>query len=710
MGVPTGGGQNLGQAVGRIRIDTGDVQRAQAEVQSASRAMSTALTAVGISLGAAGAVQLGRFAVEADRVATAYARQSVAALNLAGSQEQLNALLEAYDRATGNAIDKATALSDVTRLQAVGFADNAEELERFVRAARGISVATGQNQDYVISQLQLAIANQSTLRLDQLGLGVSEVAQRIDELRASNSSLTKEMAYQQAILELAENKFGALVDSIEAQATGVEKLRKAWKDFQLEFGQAAGGGLGIIFEGWANDIERARQELQWFSNLLNEVARAGQQLRFDIGISDVSPDARQQAQIGRFERDRFLNLNRQSQLAGGFSDDQTAAIREWSEGVQDIERQAARDRLDATRQFEEQRASTLREYGKTIAREAEDFARNRARAEVDFAKSIEDVRRNSARNEVRQAEDLARNINQAWADSEERIAEVRTDSAKRLAEIDEDYTRNRERAARDHSDSLLEAAGRLDAKAVAEAQRNFRRQEQDAKEAYDEQRDDLAEQLQERIERERTAFDKSTRQQQDAYDRQLEDAREADAQRIEDMEADFALRKEREDEDRGIRLERLAQDHNDQLAEQDRQHALRLQQIAEQEQEERTKLDEEFRIALDELGIRTDAWIAAQTRITDAAIAEFDRWWANLAENLPMMNPGANPVDAAPYMRGALPATPIPYNPVPGWQRSSGGASISGVSFNIYATPNQNPNDIASAVRFEMIRLLEEVG
>src|SRR5687767_11577044 len=119
---------DLGTARGRIVIDTSQLAQAQQQVQSASRAMSQALGALGVGFGAA---QIARFAVEADKVATSYRRQSVAARELAGSQEQLNALLETYDDATGGAVSKAQALSDVVRLQAVGFADSAEELERF---------------------------------------------------------------------------------------------------------------------------------------------------------------------------------------------------------------------------------------------------------------------------------------------------------------------------------------------------------------------------------------------------------------------------------------------------------------------------------------------------------------------------------------------------------------------------------------------------
>lgn len=683
---------DLGNAVGRIRIDTSSVRAAQQEVQSASRQMGQSLQslggAFGIAFGAAAVAQVSRFAVQADAVATAYRRQSVAARNLAGSQAQLNDLLRVYDQTTGGAIDKATALSDVTRLLAVGFADTTEELQEFVTAARGISIATGQQQDYVISQLQLAIANQSTLRLDQLGLGVAEVQQRIEELRASNSSLTKEMAYQQAILELANQKFGALTRSAEGQATGVEKLRKAWADFRLEVGQDTGGGLNMIFEQWASDINRAESELQTFSKWMDDIAQAGARWRASMGFT---PDVGAFNAPGIRSGGSLVSSFRSGGSLGGvtvggrtFSDDQEAAMLAWAQQVQEIERQAARDRLDATQQYEQQRTSIIRDYGKTIARDAEDFARQRARAEEDQAIALQRIWRDIAQREARQLADLERTIADARIDAaeraaerqaeyEERVAETRANANARIAEMEADYNRQRERAARDQADRLRDAASRLDAVAVREAQRTFTRQQRDAQEDFDErvtkERQNEAKRLAD-LEKahaaqnaaEAAALQKRIDDANAAYVRQLEDARAADAQRLEDMAADFELRKAREDEDRATRLTRMAEDFQDQLDELDRQQGLRLAQIHTQEQEARDAVNLEFQTRLAELGIQTDAWITHVETLTNTAISEFNRWWDNLQGALGI-RPGSHPSEADPYASLPLPGGAVaPYS------------------------------------------------
>jgi hypothetical protein len=210
----------------------GEVIPGMGNVQSL---LNTSIAGIGVGY----AVQQGlQFMTEANQLATAYNRQQVAALSLAGSQAQLNALMRAYDEATGGAIDQATELAQVTKLQTLGFADSAKELERFVRGARGASLAMGSNADYIVGQAQLAISNTTTNRLDQIGIGVGEFKDKMDELKAANEGASESALYQEAILTIWEEKFGKISESSAAAATGVERLGKAWTDFKLAAGQS----------------------------------------------------------------------------------------------------------------------------------------------------------------------------------------------------------------------------------------------------------------------------------------------------------------------------------------------------------------------------------------------------------------------------------------------------------------------------------------
>jgi hypothetical protein len=703
-----GAGVNLGAASGRITIDLSDLNNVRAvsqnvgaevernlgrmgagaaKAQSGFSMLSGAVRqwagAFGIAFGAAGLAQMARFTVGAVETAVAFERQSVAAVNLAGSTAKLESLMIAYDKATGGAIDRATALADVTRLQAVGFGDTAAELQRFVTAARGISVATGQQQDYVISQLQLAIANQSTLRLDQLGLGVAEVKTRIDELKASDKSLTTEMAYQNAILGLAEDKFGALVKSSAAQATGMEKLGRAWKEYRLQVGQTARTPIDLVGEGLAKQLDELRDGLQQVTRDARRAGVAIDSINGPLGsvirnfVKMISADPigdflrthewtgdltggggptpffqrrpnpatiGARSSVGWESRERISGVGA---AAGPRWGENQAAVEgmlvDHSAKVRQIETDATQARLDATRQYEEQRSTTIRDYEKSIARDTEDYTRARARAEIEFSRSIADVREEANRREAEQVDALARSIGRQRADAEERIADARIEANDRLIEIDRDYQRDRERALESHRDTLSSAAARLDAVAIFEEQRRFSRESRDAEEAHEEQRSDLQKQLDKRIEDEQKSLAKSIAQQQEAHNFQLEQSRAADERRIEDMHEQFGRQKELEDEDRRLRLERMAADHQDQLDEMGRQHALDMAQIEIDAAESRTQEQEQHEKALAALGVSTEKWIAENKRVTDAAIREFDRWFKTINDAFAEENAALGP-------------------------------------------------------------------
>ena len=608
-----------------------------ASLLSLGGSLASFASTFGIVFGAASIAQLGRFVLASDEMATAYARQSVAAVNLAGSQANLNSLMVAYDKATGGAVDEATALADVTRLQAVGFADSAEELTRFVTASRGISLAMGQQQDYVISQLQLAIANQSTMRLDQIGLGVSEVKQRIDELRASNSSLTTEMAYQEAVLSIAEEKYGALAESAEAQATGAERAKKEWKDLRLAIGQMVDGSVGEGMNKLADNIDSVAFALEsateWAEQLgdrfsvlerysgyfmlmqktmgafFNPVGSLGG-TAFDLLGAYQSRSEDYQARLG--VRSSLGVMTREGVIGGsdatfggGYSDDQTAAIRQWADNVKEIEREAASQRLEATRQYESQRSEAIASYEKTIAREAEDFARQRLRAEQQLADDIADVRA-----------DLADQEREWQADYVETVAEIRGDANARLAEIEEDYAREQEQRERQHRNNLLSAAGTLDAQAILAEKRRYEEEQQAADESYQEQVSDVQEGLNEQLEAAR-----------ESHEEQLRLARETAEERIADLQESFEEERRIEDEDRAIRLQRQAEDHREQLAELDRTQAERLAQIDQQAAEQRQALDDSFRAELDELGMHKQSWLVLQQQQQQESLDLFEEYW-----------------------------------------------------------------------------------
>lgn len=517
--LPMTGSNSLGNASAKISIDTSDLSRMQAVTAQAGQAAARNLGVIDASAkraqvgvndlsmafrqlagplglaagGVAAAVQFARFAAAADKTATAYRRQNVAATSLAGSQRQLNDLLKTYDEVTGGTIDRAGKLNDITRLQAVGFADSAKELERFTIAARGISVAMGVQQDYVIGQLQLAIANQSTIRLDQIGLGVVEVTSKIKELRAADKSLTEAMAYQEAVLGIAIQKYGALAKSLEAQATGAEKAAKSWKDFQLQLGETAGPAVSGVMGTLAQQLDGISQGLQqagrdaaflksqlsglpdWLKSGLggtgsligiepidnNRPAPASLEERYLRGqirsLENIQAGAtrglemlRSDPNASRADLDRQVALLREvnTQLGQFRAQLQGASLainRFPNAGTSGLDLGAlnrmipVRGGAAAGPAYSTEQTDAMQKWARDVADIERQAAAQRLDATRQYEQQRTDAIRDYGKTVAREEADFARNRARAIRDHEQQIADVREQAAKQAAQAAQDY-------------------------------------------------------------------------------------------------------------------------------------------------------------------------------------------------------------------------------------------------------------------------------
>lgn len=710
---------SLNTASGRITIDTSQAEQAPAKMSAVAQGINQAFSQVnassaqaasgitmlstamrglagafGISFGVQGVKQLADMAISATEVATAYNRQLVAARGLAGSQAELNHLLAVYQEASGGAVDKATALANVTKLMSVGFADNAEELQKFTTIIRGISVAMGQSQDYVTQNLILELFSQRGQRLDQLGLEYDKVKAKADQLAAADANLTTKQAYQNAVLEEAQKKFGDLAKSPEGARTGLEQVGAAAKDATVAFGEVLGPTVNLIATGIVGDIDRMTLGMEAFKNL---VVATGQYLNLIKVPTPTGPIASRSGLGAGLQQ---APTAMEYQVSAG----ENAIRLDWAKGIKEQTKQADDQIAQENEDYNQQRLKSEEDYYKESSDQAADFGRQRLREEQDLTDSIGRLQRDSAQREQQQAEDLARSIADARANSEEKIADARKDSAKQLAELDKNYEKERLKRAKELSDQLLDAAGNLDAKQVYELQRNAAKQDEEAKSAHDDQRKKLQEQLDERIDDERKSLAKSIKQQQESYDRQLRQGRDADAQRIQDMKDDLKKRQEQEDIDYGIRMGRMARDHDDQLAEMDRVHNDRITQIQTQGDADLAALADQHKRQIDELLGHHSKYNAELKKADDDALKEFTRltnpvrvWLKN--PTAPLVTPGmANGSSVAPFSSG-------------GNSYSSSSHSFSpNVTVTIQGGSSLTQKQIDDAVHDALIRTWEDMG
>lgn len=608
--------------------------------------------------------------------ATAYERQTVAARNLAGSQAKLNELLTAYATASGNAVDKVTTLSNVTRLMATGFAESAPEIEKFVRATRGASIALGKPQDYVIQETQLAISNTSVKRLDQIGLGITEVNERIEELRDTNANWTREMAFQDGVLSLLDEKYGKLTTTAEGQATGIEKLRKAWSDLRLEIGKgakvpadsAAGWLAGLIGNINADEL----------SNLFTTggIVPANVTKRFRSAQDFVFTDDSQS----------YVSPPRPK----GPTDEQEALRSSYFKQFSDMEAEYSRQRLAETERYESQRLSIIQNYGKMLVREEQDFALQRARGLEDYERSIMGIMRDAQEREESMREDLA-----------DKIADARENHEEAVSEIQEKYLKDREKAQSDHLDRMMKAAGQLDAIALLEERKRWRKENEEREEGHKEALEQEDEKLQEQIE-----------EAQKAHDKRLEDAREADRKRLADMAESRRIQLAREDEDRGIRLVRAAEDHAAQLAEMDRLHAETMTKLAAEYTAQRLLMEEEFALAMHNAGVYVEgvaAKLVAKQKLEEEWLDEMIMKYENRLRiesepNPYSYDPTAGPNIPTDYGSRLIETAPVSSSSV---SNSSRSLVVNQGAIQIYPVPGQSAGDIATEVERIVVDLME---
>lgn len=628
------------------------------------------LGGIGVGVGGYAVARGIRGTVEATETATAYERQRVAAEQLAGSQTQLNDLMDAYGEASGGAIDKTTTLANVTRLLATGFADSVPEVERFVAATRGASIALGKPQDYVIQETQLAISNISVKRLDQIGLGITEVQERIAQLRKENTGWTREMAFQEAVLGLMEEKYGELTKSVAGQKTGVEQLRAAWSDLGLAWGQLAGGPINRFSEALAKvlkyfeEIAVAQEKVrQGTFEGLTEESTLGERRGFEIAQSKqmvARENARFWDQIGATWLRRQITGQTQAQInaqrvlanpsafgwpiAGSrgdagptlgpptgplsfrerFSEDEQAIIISANAQMLQLERDYSRARLDAIRQYEEQRINLVKDYTKQLAREEEDFQRSRARSQRDYERSVRDVIEDARRREADLRDNYHEQVADLQEDLDERLADIREDGEERISDIQEKYIKDRERAERDHREKLLTAAGQLNAIAVVEEQRRYARENREREEAHEEALEKERENQDKQIEEAQRAHAKRLADATEAYERNVEESRRAEEKRLEDMREARAIQLADEDEDRAIRKARAEQDHQDQLAEMKRQHEITMIRLEAEAEANRQILEDQLEAELAAVGHFVDGYLEKQKEKDQAIMDWFD--------------------------------------------------------------------------------------
>lgn len=215
-----------------------------------------------------GAQQIAQQTVAFAEFGTQVRRTEASFKILSGSASEAEARINAIKAAGGGAVSELQAMELANQAVSLHLADTAKGFGDLTKAGREIALVSPVIHDVqgAISELGLAAANLSYRRLDQLGLSATEVKDRMKELQAANSGLDDSQAFLQASIETLDTKYGDLLKTQEAQASGVEKLRIAFQDLWAEIskgpvGKGVDAGIGKTADFVQGVIDAAKSRL-----------------------------------------------------------------------------------------------------------------------------------------------------------------------------------------------------------------------------------------------------------------------------------------------------------------------------------------------------------------------------------------------------------------------------------------------------------------
>lgn len=307
------------------------------------------LVAGGLAIGLAGPI------LEMAKLGTESIRTEKAFEILSGGANQAQKNLNAIQQASGNTVSSFQAMQIGNQALALGLASTAESFGRLTQAARAVAFVSPVINDIqsAISELGLAAANTSYRRLDQLGLSVGEVRAKMSELRRENETLSDSQAFLEAAVSTLLAKYGPILDSEEARATGLERIATAIADIKNAAAQEITVAINVVTNPAADLIEQYTNNDKLVQKFLSNEDQAYEFLATGIkDADDVQKSYLQSIQetIGLWESGGLKASDyrlRIDSLVEGLLNYQTA-----QKDVTDTARKAENDRLSSI--FEQQ--------------------------------------------------------------------------------------------------------------------------------------------------------------------------------------------------------------------------------------------------------------------------------------------------------------------------------------------------------------------
>lgn len=242
---------DLGTARGTIIIDTSNVatamQKAGASMSKFQAGATVAMAGVAAATGAlAAAMKVAEAAWKSfEHGADLSAAQGRFERLTASINSTSDAMLGRLREATNGMMSDAQLIASANDIMSLGLAKTEDQTVRLATVVGKLG--------WDMSQTILTFANNSKLRLDALGLSLTDVEARTKKLQAQGMSLDE--AFDLAVIEAGEAKIALLGDASETTAGQIKQLRTVWENTRNAFDQAFAEGLADSMEDIAGSAQ-----------------------------------------------------------------------------------------------------------------------------------------------------------------------------------------------------------------------------------------------------------------------------------------------------------------------------------------------------------------------------------------------------------------------------------------------------------------------
>jgi len=146
--------------------------------------------------------------------------------------------LEAMQGATRGMVKESDLMAGANQFLAMGITDTIEGTAEMAEMATQLGMAMGTDATTAMSDFAAMMANQSLPRLDTFGISSGKVRERILELMKATEGLTREQAFNMAVMEQGAEAMGRVGEQGNTMQAGMERMKASVENAKLAIGNS----------------------------------------------------------------------------------------------------------------------------------------------------------------------------------------------------------------------------------------------------------------------------------------------------------------------------------------------------------------------------------------------------------------------------------------------------------------------------------------